>query len=436
MSHSATAVGRIHISHRTPILIYFPSGPGHTHWLRGKTQNVDNHPHRRRQVDFHRIGRHYRQHPVAPRRIRLHGLHQPGNHCSSLFFLAYKHSDIPRCVSCRQLAVNFLQHPVELQLLHLIFRQLPPGRGRQELHFHIPPRLPVSLSHLLNQSGISGADRISVEPPLHIARHGIEKRVVKPDHIGRTPPVAVLGNIHPLQRQRIGETAPHEFLHTAPQQFRVGITEPVDALLLVADNQVVMPAAEAFKHERLQVLPLHLRRVLELVNKVMLYGGAHPLIDKRGLILAYDAAQKVVGVGKQQRVVVAPVLIEKTVHLAEQPHIERPTVQKPIKPFLFNISRNNVKRFFQSILKLCRRLGLSLETFGRIRHHRFPASGKFIRQLPPGNLLHGISHMVIYHAVAHLECAPAAFNNRLLHRGKSVGRGDSLREPHNPVGVG
>ncbi len=265
---------------------------------------------------------------MTPLRVVVHNIHQMRYNGFPLALFPHQHCYIPRTVTGCELTRNLVGHKLQLAGSPPVLFIIGGGsviRGKKNLH--IPLETGMLRGDLLHKPGISACNCLHSRIPVKQSGHGIENRVVEPHHIGRAAPVAVFSDIVPVHRHRIRETPPHQPLHTVPQQFRVGVSESVDALFLITDNQIVVATAQAFKNKRFKVFPLHLRRVLELVDKVMAYGGAHPLVDKRGLILVDDAAQKVVGVRKQERVGLAPVFVKITVHLAEKPQLEHAAVE-------------------------------------------------------------------------------------------------------------
>ncbi len=88
------------------------------------------------------------------------------------------------------------------------------------------------------------------------------------------------------------------------EQVGVGVAEAVDALLLVADYKVFVAVREAFHQQRPQIVPLHTRCVLHLVDEEVAQIVAEALVDERGLVVVDDVAEQGIGVGQEYYVVV------------------------------------------------------------------------------------------------------------------------------------
>ena len=87
------------------------------------------------------------------------------------------------------------------------------------------------------------------------------------------------------------------------QQPPVAAAPAVDALLHVAHNQVLSAlVAHGLFKEHLEVLPLHGRGVLELVDHDVLQLGAHLLEDERGVAPLDELMQQLLGVAEQEAV--------------------------------------------------------------------------------------------------------------------------------------
>ena len=92
------------------------------------------------------------------------------------------------------------------------------------------------------------------------------------------------------------------FARLAAQKLGAGVAETVDTLLHIADNQVLAPSREGLLHQRAQIVPVHLRGVLEFVDEQMIELRAHLFVDKRHLPLFQHAAQQGVGVAEEKHV--------------------------------------------------------------------------------------------------------------------------------------
>ncbi len=102
------------------------------------------------------------------------------------------------------------------------------------------------------------------------------------------------------------------------KQLRVGVAETVDALLYIANDEAVVPICQTVAHQRQQVFPLHARRVLKLVDEVVVDIHADALVDKRHLASADNAAHNVVGARQQDGVVVGGEFEYSSIDVAKQ----------------------------------------------------------------------------------------------------------------------
>ena len=94
-----------------------------------------------------------------------------------------------------------------------------------------------------------------------------------------------------------------ELLVDGVEQSPVAGTPAVDALLDIADNEVLgVAVAHALFEQHLEVLPLHGARVLELVNHDMLQLRADLLEDKRRVAVADEGVEQLLGVAEQEAV--------------------------------------------------------------------------------------------------------------------------------------
>ena len=78
----------------------------------------------------------------------------------------------------------------------------------------------------------------------------------------------------------------------------VAATEPVDALLDIAHDEVAAPARAALGQQGAEVLPLKARRVLKLVDHDVVELGAYLLEDEGGIARAYHLPQQDGGLGE------------------------------------------------------------------------------------------------------------------------------------------
>ena len=107
-----------------------------------------------------------------------------------------------------------------------------------------------------------------------------------------------LGGAAPVRVQRdslgslLAEVAPD-----GREEPTIGIAEAVDALLGIPDEEAVLPIAHGLAQQREEVLVLHLARVLELVDHVVRYARADPLVEE-GRLPWVDMPQQV---GDQRR---------------------------------------------------------------------------------------------------------------------------------------
>ena len=87
------------------------------------------------------------------------------------------------------------------------------------------------------------------------------------------------------------------------QQSPVATSPSVDALLHVAHNQVLRVAvAHRLLQQHLEVLPLHGRGVLELVNHDVFKLGAYLLEDERRVAAVYQVVEQLLRVAQQEPV--------------------------------------------------------------------------------------------------------------------------------------
>ena len=86
-----------------------------------------------------------------------------------------------------------------------------------------------------------------------------------------------------------------------PKQLPVGIAPTVDALLYVAYDEVVAGSVGVAQQGQ-EVLPLHTRGVLELVQQVIGITAARLFVDEGGVGAVYNVAQHIVGLVQRQHV--------------------------------------------------------------------------------------------------------------------------------------
>jgi len=103
-----------------------------------------------------------------------------------------------------------------------------------------------------------------------------EKLVVEADDACLTSPVRV---------ERTFLDAETPVIAQSRQNFPVAASPAVDALLDVAHDEAAFLLCQAFLQQQMEVLPLHARGILKLVNHYRIDGGTDFLVDKRGVSL-------------------------------------------------------------------------------------------------------------------------------------------------------
>ena len=103
------------------------------------------------------------------------------------------------------------------------------------------------------------------------------------------------------------------------QEFRVRVAESVNTLLDIADNQIIIAPGEAFKQQRLEIIPLQARCVLKFINQEVAIAPTDALIDKRSLAVADNQLEQRVSVAQQYGVIVYFQLLGKLQNRPEKP---------------------------------------------------------------------------------------------------------------------
>ena len=120
-----------------------------------------------------------------------------------------------------------------------------------------------------------------------------EEAVVETHEVGGASVVGVVGRLVAAYCVRRREVF---FGDTVAQQCAVAVAEAVDGLLLVADDEAVVALGDAVGDKRTQVVPLHVRRVLELVDQKVVERHAETLVDEGRVAAVDDFFEEVVGV--------------------------------------------------------------------------------------------------------------------------------------------
>ena len=134
-----------------------------------------------------------------------------------------------------------------------------------------------------------------------------EEEVVELHDAAQAPVVGIFGARSPGHSQRHGGELRR---HHGRDERGVGVAEAVDALLGVADYEVVECVGRRLRNEGAQVFPLQGRGVLKFVDEVMVEPRSEPLVDEGGLVVADDAAEQGAGVGELDEVVALQKLLD------------------------------------------------------------------------------------------------------------------------------
>ena len=132
--------------------------------------------------------------------------------------------------------------------------------------------------------------RVSVRFAVPVGQHpagGGEERVVESHDVRLTAPVGA---------QRARPDAEGRVVADARQNLPVAVAPAVDALLDVAHYQAAFLSGQALLQQQPEVLPLHPRRVLKLVNHHRVKGGADFLVHERRIAFTDQSVQQCVGV--------------------------------------------------------------------------------------------------------------------------------------------
>ena len=183
---------------------------------------------------------------------------------------AHQHTDLRRREAAPQLVEDIGAH--QLELLSVAERLV--GAVEEELH----KPLAVGESHPLHHAVIGGAGPY----PFEIRGKGGEERVVEFHNFAGASPVGVVADVAADFRDMVFA---ERFARLAAQKLGAGVAETVDTLLHIADNQVLAPSRESLLHQRAQIVPVHLRGVLEFVDEQMVELRAHLFVDKGHLPL-------------------------------------------------------------------------------------------------------------------------------------------------------
>ena len=143
------------------------------------------------------------------------------------------------------------------------------------------------------------------------AEQFLEKGVVKLDDVFQA---AVVG----VEFGRVVVVLPKLFSQLILQDVGVAVAEAVDALLLVADDEVAVAFAQAIFQQWYEVLILLGACVLELVDHEIVEPRAHALVHK-GYTAFECLGHKLVGVRYHDTLVVAVHLLELGADCAQQP---------------------------------------------------------------------------------------------------------------------
>ena len=94
----------------------------------------------------------------------------------------------------------------------------------------------------------------------------LKERIIELHHMQIAAIIRILRRVIAMDMDIIAKI----LRHLLADEGRVGISESIDALFGIADDQIAMRLAEALPHERREVLPLHSAGILELIDQEMI----------------------------------------------------------------------------------------------------------------------------------------------------------------------
>ncbi len=154
------------------------------------------------------------------------------------------------------------------------------------------------LRHIAVEVGKINFPTLQVSNLYEFPDKGGEEKIIEFHNQSVGTPIGVVGFAHAG-----GVMARKLLRHACGDKRGVGVAEAVDALFGVADNQIVLSSAVVLFEQGAEVVPLHSRCVLKLVNQIMVDRSAEALINERGIVVAYYALQHRVGFSKLNHVV-------------------------------------------------------------------------------------------------------------------------------------
>ena len=80
--------------------------------------------------------------------------------------------------------------------------------------------------------------------------------------------------------------------HPVGEEFPVGISPAVYALLHIAHYKALVAAGIAFRKERQEVVPLHIGSILKLVQQEIGVADSQFFIDERSVAVRYNLLQQ------------------------------------------------------------------------------------------------------------------------------------------------
>ena len=126
---------------------------------------------------------------------------------------------------------------------------------------------------------------VRLELPSHIVEglgEELKERIIELHHMQIAAIIRILRRVIAMDMDIIAEI----LRHLLADEGRVCISESIDALFGIADDQIAMRLAEALPHERREVLPLHSAGILELIDQEMIEPSAYSFIYKRSIAIA------------------------------------------------------------------------------------------------------------------------------------------------------
>ena len=230
--------------------------------------------------------------------------------CRPFLVLAHKNRDVLVGIAFGQQRADVGNHSLQGCFLPACF----PGRFRQECEPDKAGRVVPVCCRLLLDAVVIDLLHLGCNPlPVGIGRQDAadpaEHVVVEVDQGFSAPPV-----FHQRLAPELaaGKVAEQVVAHQPP----VRSAPAVDGLLDVAHHEIAATGSLAFPEEGTEIVPLHQRGVLGLVEHEMLVAVADFLIDERSVVVGDDPAEQVGGQLQQHHVVFPQVVVEYALQVA------------------------------------------------------------------------------------------------------------------------